>query len=203
MLEAPPFYRFAAITLFAVVAQINHPANAQVQVTYPTSEAALSQILNNNRSGVHSQLWADIRADHVNVNGKSYPGFISVHAKGATGGQCRWDFVIEPHTSSNDWFVEKLFSQVQGCTAHEANHVDSVRAYGMREWHRIAVVDNLSKRAPIGDPTARLSGSAVYYPDKVIFVVTKQDVKMKPMPAPTPGQTRRPSPDTYRHLQKR
>lgn len=163
----------------AVAAGVGWSASTvQAQVTYTTTEAKLTQILQAHRYGGHVQVWADIRTEPVSAWGNTYPGRIVVHARDYRGGQCSWSLVIEPHVKQgNDWFFPRIFSRVQGCYSTELNDDNSILAFGVSNW-RMEAVNYISQQTPIGNPLADLLGKVEYYSDRVVFSVHRMMIKI-------------------------
>lgn len=149
----------------------------EIERKFERTEAQLTQEVNALRPGAYKQVWIDIRSEPKVFNGRTYSGFISIHAFDQQGRQCRWDTAFEEVLKD----FEPPFDPIP---------VEPFFA-GCGEWSKWPVIDKA-----IGDwtlayvhrhfdgfdgmpLTGNIAAKGFYYPDRLVLVMRLRTIDLR------------------------
>ena len=162
------------VTAFATSA---YPTAAlEIERKFEVSEKDLTQQLAP-LTMIFKQVWVDIRSEPKVFNGRTYSGFISIHARDQQNRYCRWDTAFDEVLKDFEPPFNPIPVNAAVSTCAEwSNWVYIDKAIG--DWVVVKVHPYFANfdGMPI---MSNISAKGYYYPDKLVLVMRLRTVKMQ------------------------
>ena len=161
----------------AACATVAWPAAAlEIERKFEVSEATMTEQVNALRK-IFTDVWVDIRSEPKVFNGRTYSGFISLHARDPMNRVCRWDTAFNEVLKDGEPPFSPIPTKAVVSTCAEYSDWSYI-SWPIGDWVLTQVQPHFYGFD--GMPmVSNINAKGYYYPDKLVLVLRLKTVKMQ------------------------